>query len=65
MAEYDALVNHVTLWYVAVERQIRVLGPDVESLASSLPVPRGASRGTCGCELRSGARWVSSRSAAG
>ena len=28
MAEYDALVNHVTLWNVAVERQIRVKGPD-------------------------------------
>ena len=28
MVEYDALVNHVTMWDVAVERQIRVLGPD-------------------------------------
>ena len=28
MAEYDALVNHVTLWNVAVERQIQVKGPD-------------------------------------
>ncbi|MBD8868170.1 glycine cleavage T C-terminal barrel domain-containing protein [Nocardioides donggukensis] len=28
MVEYDALVNHVTMWNVAVERQIRVLGPD-------------------------------------
>ena len=28
MAEYDALVNHVTMWNVAVERQIRVQGPD-------------------------------------
>jgi aminomethyltransferase len=32
MAEYDALVNHVTLWDVAVERQIRVQGPDAEAL---------------------------------
>ncbi|PSP73208.1 glycine cleavage system protein T [Halobacteriales archaeon QS_3_64_16] len=32
MAEYDALVNHVTLWDVAVERQIRVKGPDAEAL---------------------------------
>ncbi len=28
MVEYDALVNHVTLWNVAVERQIQVKGPD-------------------------------------
>lgn len=31
MAEYDALVNRVTLWNVAVERQIRVRGPDAEA----------------------------------
>jgi aminomethyltransferase len=31
-AEYDALVNSVTLWDVAVERQIRVKGPDAEAL---------------------------------
>ena len=31
MAEYDALVNHVTLWNVAVERQIQVKGPDAEA----------------------------------
>ena len=30
MVEYDALVNHVTLWNVAVERQIQVKGPDAE-----------------------------------
>jgi len=30
MAEYDALVNRVTLWNVAVERQIQVKGPDAE-----------------------------------
>ncbi|MDN5893885.1 MAG: hypothetical protein L0H93_07630 [Nocardioides sp.] len=28
MVEYDALVNHVTMWNVAVERQIQVKGPD-------------------------------------
>lgn len=27
MVEYDSLVNHVTMWNVAVERQIRVKGP--------------------------------------
>ncbi|MFP4626465.1 MAG: aminomethyl transferase family protein [Natronomonas sp.] len=32
LEEYDALVNHVTLWDVAVERQIRVKGPDAEAL---------------------------------
>src|SRR6056297_891228 len=34
MAEYDALVNHVTLWNVAVERQIRVAGPDAEAFVN-------------------------------
>src|SRR6056297_3340769 len=34
MEEYDALVNHVTLWDVAVERQIRVAGPDAEALTN-------------------------------
>lgn len=28
MVEYDSLVNHVTMWNVAVERQIQVKGPD-------------------------------------
>lgn len=32
MEEYDALVNRVTLWDVAVERQIRVKGPEAEDL---------------------------------
>lgn len=31
MAEYDSLVNHVTLWNVAVERQIQVKGPEAEA----------------------------------
>ena len=31
MVEYDAIVNHVTMWNVAVERQIRVKGPDAEA----------------------------------
>ena len=34
MAEYDLLVNHVTLWNVAVERQIRVKGPDAEDFVN-------------------------------
>lgn len=34
MVEYDALINHVTLWNVAVERQIQVKGPDAEALVN-------------------------------
>jgi len=34
MAEYDALVNDVTLWDVAVERQIRVEGPEAEEFVN-------------------------------
>jgi glycine cleavage system aminomethyltransferase T len=34
MVEYEALVNHVTIWDVAVERQIRVLGPDAEAFVN-------------------------------
>ena len=31
MVEYEAIKNHVTMWDVAVERQIMVKGPDSES----------------------------------
>ena len=34
MAEYEALVNGVTLWNVAIERQIRVKGPDAEAFTN-------------------------------
>ena len=34
MAEYDALVNRVTMWNVAVERQISVKGPDAEAFVN-------------------------------
>ncbi|MES3517726.1 MAG: aminomethyl transferase family protein [Natronomonas sp.] len=34
MKEYELLVNDVTLWNVAVERQIRVKGPDAEALTN-------------------------------
>ncbi|MYF75630.1 MAG: aminomethyl transferase family protein [Gemmatimonadetes bacterium] len=34
MAEYDALVNHVSLWNVAVERQIQVKGPDADAFVN-------------------------------
>jgi aminomethyltransferase len=48
MAEYDHLVNHVTMWNVAVERQIQVKGPDAEDFvnfvitrdATKIPVMR-------------------------
>lgn len=43
MVEYDALVNHVTLWNVAVERQIRVKGPDAESFVNYV-ITRDATR---------------------
>jgi len=34
MAEYEALTNSVTIWDVAVERQIRVTGPDAEAFTN-------------------------------
>jgi aminomethyltransferase len=34
MAEYEALTNSVTIWDVAVERQISVQGPDAEDLVN-------------------------------
>jgi Glycine cleavage system T protein (aminomethyltransferase) len=34
MVEYEALVNHVTMWNVAVERQIQVIGPDAEAFVN-------------------------------
>ncbi|MEX0923156.1 MAG: glycine cleavage T C-terminal barrel domain-containing protein [Rhodovibrionaceae bacterium] len=43
MAEYDALVNRVTLWNVAVERQIQVQGPDAEAFVNHV-ITRDASR---------------------
>ncbi len=43
MAEYDALVNGVTLWDVAVERQIRVSGPGAEGFVNHV-ITRDASK---------------------
>ncbi|MEQ9257623.1 MAG: glycine cleavage T C-terminal barrel domain-containing protein [Roseovarius sp.] len=43
MAEYDALMNRVTLWNVAVERQIRVRGPDAEAFVNRV-ITRDATR---------------------
>ena len=34
MVEYEALINHVTMWNVAVERQIQVKGPDAEAFVN-------------------------------
>ncbi len=36
MAEYHSLVHGVTLWDVAVERQIRVKGPDAEKFVNTV-----------------------------
>ena len=43
MVEYEALVNHVTLWNVAVERQIQVKGPDAEAFVNHV-ITRDATR---------------------
>lgn len=43
MAEYRALVNGVTLWNVAVERQIRVAGSDAEDFVNTV-ITRDATR---------------------
>lgn len=43
MAEYTALVNRVTLWNVAVQRQIRVRGPDAERFVNRA-ITRDATR---------------------
>jgi len=43
MVEYDALVNHVTMWNVAVERQIQVKGPDAEAFVNYV-ITRDATR---------------------
>jgi glycine cleavage system aminomethyltransferase T len=43
MAEYEALVRHVTMWNVAVERQIQVIGPDAEAFVDYV-ITRDATR---------------------
>ncbi|MDC0073809.1 aminomethyl transferase family protein [Alphaproteobacteria bacterium] len=43
MVEYDALVNHVTMWNVAVERQIQVIGPEAEAFVDFV-ITRDATR---------------------
>lgn len=43
MVEYEALVNHVTMWNVAVERQIKVKGPDAEAFVNYV-ITRDAAR---------------------
>ena len=42
-AEHEALTKHVTLWNVAVERQIRVRGPDAERFTDYV-ITRDATR---------------------
>jgi aminomethyltransferase len=43
MAEYEALVHHVTMSNVAVERQIQVVGPDAEAFVDYV-ITRDATR---------------------
>ena len=43
MTDYQALVNRVTLWNVAVERQIRVKGPEAEAFVDFV-ITRDATR---------------------
>ncbi len=43
MAEYETLVNHVTMWDVSVERQILVQGPGAEDF-SNFALTRDATR---------------------
>ncbi len=43
MAEYRALMNGVTLWDVAVERQIRIRGPEAEAFVNFV-ITRDATR---------------------
>ncbi|WP_165857029.1 glycine cleavage T C-terminal barrel domain-containing protein [Marinobacter sp. JSM 1782161] len=43
MVEYDSLVHDVTLWNVAVERQIQVKGPDAEAFVNYV-ITRDATR---------------------
>ena len=43
MKEYDSLVNHVTMWNVAVERQIQVKGPDAADFVNFV-ITRDATR---------------------
>ena len=43
MAEYEALIHHVTMWNVAVERQIQVIGPDAEAFVDYV-ITRDATR---------------------
>ena len=43
MVEYEAIVNHVTMWNVAVERQIQVKGADAEAFVNYV-ITRDATR---------------------
>jgi len=46
-AEYDRLINHVSMWDVAVERQVQLKGPDAGKLAQVL-TPRKLDKLTVG-----------------
>ena len=52
MVEYDALVNHVTLWNVAVERQIQVKGPDAQAFVDYVITRDAARIAADACQVR-------------
>ena len=43
MKEYEYLTEHVTMWNVAVERQIQVKGPDAEKFVDMVITRRASS----------------------
>jgi aminomethyltransferase len=49
LKEYEWLTNHVTMWDVAIERQVRVRGPDAEKF-----VDRVITRRVNNCEIGKG-----------
>lgn len=49
MKEYEYLTRHVTMWNVAVERQIQVKGPDAERLVDTVITRRAAQCETGKC----------------
>ena len=60
MVEYDALVNHVSLWNVAVERQIRVKGrmrppSSTTSLPATPPASNPCTASTSFCATKTAA----------
>merc|ERR1719449_503740 len=53
MEEYKYLTEHVTMWNVAVERQICVKGPDAGKMASWRSTSTSPNTSPCGTSLSS------------